>query len=244
MTFNNDLLTVIDDRVEAGFAKYTALGTMVDRPVGSSAQVIFDGSAIAIPVKVYANVPCRGGDRVGLIKFGRHWIVIGTFGRHGLRVFSLQANVPLTTTSFLTLDDIGESASGIEVAANTRYAFAAHVGGVGPVAQDLKIRWLFPSGDLDWGQINVTFTSAGGDANTDSTDFNWRRDTGGTSSALFIGGLGTAASGGTDWDNLSVHGGTLSVGNTGGFFTMQACQVVAGSASAILKGTQVQIVEL
>lgn len=71
-----DMLQAIDDRVRSGERNVTAMGTVVERTFDDNAQVVFDGSQGPVPVKVSGDVEAYPGDRVGLVKFGRWWIVV------------------------------------------------------------------------------------------------------------------------------------------------------------------------
>lgn len=81
--FGLDLLKLIDTRIEAHRQKQTATGTVQERQSAGRASVTFDGSALAVPVKVLAHVQAHDGSRVTLAKFGSEWVVVGAFGGTG-----------------------------------------------------------------------------------------------------------------------------------------------------------------
>ncbi|MEU4367561.1 hypothetical protein [Micromonospora chersina] len=78
MALNSDLLALIDARIDQKLQRLTAVGTVVERTT-SSVMVLFDGSAVAVPVKGSSSVALAAGDRVGLAKFGTDWTVINNF---------------------------------------------------------------------------------------------------------------------------------------------------------------------
>ncbi|MFC0504213.1 hypothetical protein [Micromonospora costi] len=81
--FGLDLLKLIDARIEAYRQKQTATGTVQTRQSASRATVTFDGSALAVPVKVLGHVHVRENSRVTLARFGSEWVVVGVFGGAG-----------------------------------------------------------------------------------------------------------------------------------------------------------------
>jgi hypothetical protein len=54
---------------------------VVRRTGPTTALVTYDGSSLAAPVKVFGDVNIAEGDRVGLLRLGVDWTVIGTFTR-------------------------------------------------------------------------------------------------------------------------------------------------------------------
>jgi len=90
MTYPDQLVRLIDERVAKGIAAFaksaaqitgSSAGTVVYRTGATTAQITLDGSALAMPVKVFGDVELLAGDRVGLLRIGTDWTVIGTFTR-------------------------------------------------------------------------------------------------------------------------------------------------------------------
>lgn len=74
-------LRIIDQRIQAALNPVTKAGTIVERDSSSAtAMCVFDGSSLAVPVKVFAGVPAFEGSRVGLCRFGSDWVVVGVHG--------------------------------------------------------------------------------------------------------------------------------------------------------------------
>ena len=231
MTFNSDLLTTIDDRVARGQERITAMGTLIDTPVGTDATVIVDGSSTAVAVKVFKTVKCRGGDRVGLVKFGSKWTVVGSFTDHGMRVLVKVTDESFTGTTFFS-PVVGLSH---ELLPNTKYTWFAVLGTLAPVANDIMFKWTYPQSSFSWGQLNQAYTSGAG-VGAVTMDTNYRRDGLSTqSSTLFSAGAAA--------DNIVFMGGGFQVGNAGGFLNLYAAQVVSGGTSWVLGGSYVQIQE-
>jgi hypothetical protein len=81
MSYNNDLLNFVDDLIAQHRPDEAKMGTIADHPDGTDIVfVVFDGSSLAVPVRTFANVRPRGGDRVGVLKFGADWVVVGVYG--------------------------------------------------------------------------------------------------------------------------------------------------------------------
>lgn len=79
MTLNFATLDLIDARVNAGRDRTTTMGTMSERTSATRAMVTFDGSSVAVPVKMFSGVLALQGDRVGLVRMGTDWVVAGAF---------------------------------------------------------------------------------------------------------------------------------------------------------------------
>ncbi|MFG1659090.1 hypothetical protein ACGFIY_21415 [Micromonospora chersina] len=77
MALNSDLLALIDARIDQKNVRLTAVGTVVEWGP-PAAMVLFDGSAVAVPVKAF-GVRAGVGHRVGLMKFGTDWTVVGSY---------------------------------------------------------------------------------------------------------------------------------------------------------------------
>jgi hypothetical protein len=104
VALNSDLLDIVDGRVRSMLPTLSAVGTIIEwNP--PSAMVLFDGSNLAVPVKVFNDVDGRAGDRCGLMKFGNDWAVTGSFGARWpvqsgstpLSFTSVTSNVTLVT---------------------------------------------------------------------------------------------------------------------------------------------------
>lgn len=70
----------IDQRIRYMVGTTRAVGVCVDRDsVGPGAQVLFDGSTVAMPVKVLGNVSLQPDIRCVLDKYGTDWFVTGAW---------------------------------------------------------------------------------------------------------------------------------------------------------------------
>lgn len=77
---DQELIKLVDQRVRVAQIKERAVGTVAERDTtGPGAQVIFDGSQSAMPVKVLGHVFCSTGDRVVLERYGSDWVVTGAW---------------------------------------------------------------------------------------------------------------------------------------------------------------------
>lgn len=81
MTYPMAMLDLIDQRVGVALVHGTHVATMTSRDTsGPGGAATFDGSGLAVPVKVPASVEAFAGDRVGLVKFGTSdWVVVYCF---------------------------------------------------------------------------------------------------------------------------------------------------------------------
>lgn len=82
MTLSAEIKAYVDDTIKKSGAVVTASGTVVSSPSyrqGDPLQVTLDGSATAVPVKAYRGFSLLPGMRVGLVKTGSDWSVIGAF---------------------------------------------------------------------------------------------------------------------------------------------------------------------
>lgn len=85
--YATSIIALIDGRVDQSRSRVTHFGTVTDRATGSldpdganGATVVLDGSpGTTVPVKCFASVLVAGGDRVGLVKFGGDWIIVGNY---------------------------------------------------------------------------------------------------------------------------------------------------------------------
>lgn len=80
-----ELIKLVDQRVRVAQIKDRAVGTVAQRDTtGPNAQVIFDGSQVAMPVKVLGHVFCGTGDRVVLDRYGSDWVIVGAWAAFAL----------------------------------------------------------------------------------------------------------------------------------------------------------------
>ncbi|MFI5833220.1 hypothetical protein ACIA5A_06035 [Micromonospora sp. NPDC051300] len=78
MALNADWLAVVDERIDQKNQRFTAVGTVADW-APPTVMVQFDGSALAVPVKAFGGISAGVGHRVGLMRFGTDWAVVGSF---------------------------------------------------------------------------------------------------------------------------------------------------------------------
>jgi hypothetical protein len=119
MAYNDTQLDVIDQRVRAATERTTATGTLTSRSRSwwaTTAYVTFDGSSVAVPVKMLGSAEVDEGDRVCLQKFGSEWVIVGGFTRRqpfklfgsasymasGNTTSTAWATFPFSTTFYLT----------------------------------------------------------------------------------------------------------------------------------------------
>ncbi|MGW3608934.1 hypothetical protein ACWD6N_03445 [Micromonospora sp. NPDC005163] len=109
----NRWLEIIDQRIRAHASPVTKMGTVQSRdPSGPRAMVTLDGSTLAVPVKVSANVRVHADDRVSLTLFGSEWVVVASFGAAaaGPNVETLEIASPADTTfTTVNTDLVGAS---------------------------------------------------------------------------------------------------------------------------------------
>jgi hypothetical protein len=100
MSLPQGLVDLIDERINERLAEVrpgpnvtgTAAGTVASRTGATTALVVFDGSAQVSPVKVFGDITIDEGDRVGLVRVGVDWTIVGTFTRRNL-VWPIEAHV-------------------------------------------------------------------------------------------------------------------------------------------------------
>lgn len=93
-------IDLIDERIRAAQSKERAFGTVAT--VSSSAlraTVTFDGSSLAVPVKVFGGVDPAAGDRVTLDRYGSDWVITGTFALRYLDQQGVNGQAPTDTTT-------------------------------------------------------------------------------------------------------------------------------------------------
>lgn len=109
MSIDENLINMIDQRIRAHDAQTRAAGTCVDRAAtGPGANVIFDGSSVAMPVKVLGTVFVQPGNRCVLDKYGSDWVVTGAWAATALGEASSMQLGPVggTTTTSGSLVDL------------------------------------------------------------------------------------------------------------------------------------------
>lgn len=79
MAFDDDLYALIRRVAHAGDRAVIASGTVVALGAGARVDVQFDASAVAVTVKQLAHVSATVGARVGLVRFGSDWVIVGKF---------------------------------------------------------------------------------------------------------------------------------------------------------------------
>lgn len=112
-TIDQNLIDLIDQRIRQSTMRDKATGTCVTRATtGPAADVTFDGSTVAMPVKVLGTVFIRPGDRCILDLYGTEWIVTGSFSSLGFGEAAKTGNGPsggtgaLTSSSYVDLTEI------------------------------------------------------------------------------------------------------------------------------------------
>lgn len=85
MSGNDDLIALIDQRIRSQSLRQRATGTCVYRDTtGVNAQVVFDGSTVAMPVKVLGSVHLQEGYRCVLDLYGSDWLVTDSWSARAL----------------------------------------------------------------------------------------------------------------------------------------------------------------
>lgn len=80
MTYDDadDLLRLVEYVVSRVAKAPTDTGTVVEWST-TQALVLFDGSSVAVPVKTFRGVTAAVGHRVGLVKYGSDWTIVGSY---------------------------------------------------------------------------------------------------------------------------------------------------------------------
>jgi hypothetical protein len=114
MTWADDQIDFVDQRIRAAERRERAVGTVVSRdPSGSGSMVIHDGASTPTPAKMPGTVFAQEGDRVALELFGSDWLVISSysaaaFGEANLAMDGLAGTEgPITTGSFVDMTQFG-----------------------------------------------------------------------------------------------------------------------------------------
>lgn len=101
------MLEVIEQRIRALAQASLAVGTVMSVDTTAlRAAVTFDGSSLAVPVKMFGHVDAVEGDRVGLQKFGTDWVIVGAYARRWQAVggvHQLSAGGTMSSTTYADL---------------------------------------------------------------------------------------------------------------------------------------------
>lgn len=141
MAYNSDLLAIIDARIDQKNERLTAVGTVVDW-TPPTAMVQFDGSALAVPVKVFGGITADVEHRVGLERFGTDWTVIGSF-QAPTRGFVAKSIRNTPSANFTTTEVIVQSVT-FTAEAGAHYKVTAVQSIQSTVANDVgsvRLRW-------------------------------------------------------------------------------------------------------
>jgi hypothetical protein len=107
MSYTKAILRAVREIVAASKKPSQRAGTVVGRDDDTAkVLVIFDGDALAVPVKCFANVDAFPGDRVGLVRFDSDWIIVGSFTRHGPSIMGIRDILGVTSTSSASFVDM------------------------------------------------------------------------------------------------------------------------------------------
>lgn len=205
MSYDADLIALIDQRIRAHTRRERAVATVQNRDTtGPGALAVFDGSSVGVPVKVLGNVFCKPGDRVVVDLYGSEWIVTGsftatTFGEASRLLFGLPfATGSLMSPFYVDLSEfgaltfskafdetyirIGMRASGYVSVAPTRASWAARItqiAGVTPYpATDHTVCILeYNTASVHQG-VYSAYRIVGVPAGTYEITMRWRRDSG------------------------------------------------------------------
>lgn len=79
VSYNDDLIDVIDARINAHARLTQVMATAVDDSTDVGVDVIFDGAAISVPVKVAGGIRCYTQDRVMVQLYGVTWVVVASY---------------------------------------------------------------------------------------------------------------------------------------------------------------------
>ena len=101
MDYAGSQVALIDSRIDQARGKFIHPGTVVGRNgTGTGASVTFDGtSGVPQDAKCFENVVVAPGDRVGLIKLGSDWVIVGN---HSLRTLADESMAFTFTSSSTT----------------------------------------------------------------------------------------------------------------------------------------------
>jgi hypothetical protein len=107
-----DMVAAIDARIAAVLKQQTAWGTVAAIRGQVDADVTFDGSAQAVPVKLSGDVWCYEGDRVALVAIGPRpwWTIVAVMTRHWQPYSATMVVQAFGTTTSGTLTDLPTTA--------------------------------------------------------------------------------------------------------------------------------------
>ncbi len=206
MALDAEMIRLIDQRIRAERQAVRAVGTCVDRATtGPGANVIFDGSTVAMPVKVPGNVFLQPGNRCLLDKYGSDWVVTESWSGFGLgeasaNRFGTTTTGPVSSASFVDYTDfevirfdkaydntyvrIGLQASCFSSTAGAGVRFGVRLtaveSGTGYTSTDYPLTWIY------CGQTNVhvpnyfAYRPTGIPAGSYNVQMRWRRANGAT----------------------------------------------------------------
>jgi hypothetical protein len=107
-----ELINLIDQRIRAAASRDRHWGTIVQRDTtGPGAMVVFDGSTVAMPVKVAGGIFAREGDRCLLDRYGSDWIVSNSWAAVALGEATTNTLGPsigsgtLTSSTFVDINE-------------------------------------------------------------------------------------------------------------------------------------------
>lgn len=124
-TWEQGLIDMVDERIQLSKRRTVAYGTVQTRDTtGPGATVVFDGTTIAMPVKVPGHVHVLENDRVMLLLGETTWVIVGSFNRRLMAEAFLKISGPGgggTTTSASFVD----MPSTPTIAFNKRYDLTA-----------------------------------------------------------------------------------------------------------------------
>lgn len=104
MSIFDDLAGYVDQRIARAAPHNIHMGTVQSKWDGSIfTTVTFDGSNISVPVKTFQFVTT--GDRVGMVKFGSDWVVVGAFDVDFPQMVGNSAFATVGSTSSTTFVD-------------------------------------------------------------------------------------------------------------------------------------------
>jgi hypothetical protein len=205
VSYADDQIRLIDERIALARRQDRATGTVVSRDtIGPGATVIFDGSTVAMPVRVAGGVGATDGDRVLLTRHGSDWIVTESFSAFSLGEANKAldnlgaATGALTSATFVDLAEFGGlpfaktydltfvrmqvQAQAFVTGAAAKVFFALRftpvAGGIGFTPSDV------PMGGININQLNthVSYTTprrnTGIPAGTYTVTLRWRRVSG------------------------------------------------------------------
>lgn len=205
MSLDADLIQLIDQRVRAAQASNRSAGTCVSRAAaGPTADVVFDGSTVAMPVKVLGNVFVQPGDRVVMDRYGSDWVVTGSWSALAFGEASRAQLGPaggtaqITSGTFLDIPDltsvtfdksfdatyvrIGMQVGAFCGTAGTGVRFGARFtprdAGSSYPATDINMTTIFFNAALDHQANSSMFRVTDIPAGTYTVSWRWRRNAG------------------------------------------------------------------